>query len=82
MAPCNVPCVWESCSRESQCILCLVMLNEEGVLYANVRARVDMCVHEPVGNPVNHYCVFSTCAPVCVCFISPWRLVLACSTTV
>lgn len=62
------------------------MLNEEGVLYVYMCACLCVCVHVPVGNPVNHYCVFCMCArvyvSVCVCFMSPGRLVLACSTTV
>lgn len=28
---------------------------------------VYVCAHEPVGNPVNHYCVSSMCARICVC---------------
>lgn len=59
--------VWElSCSRESWCILCVVTLNEEGVLFAYMCVCVYVCAHEPVGNPVNHYCVSSMCARVCV----------------
>lgn len=33
--------VWEcACSGESRCILCVVMLNEEGVSYGYMRVRL------------------------------------------
>lgn len=49
---------------------------------------VCVCSHGPLANRVNHCCaaimrVFTcACVCVCVCYMSPGRLVLACSTTV
>lgn len=43
---------------------------------------VYVCVREPVSNPLNHCRVSSMRVCVCVCAMSPGRLVLACSTTV
>lgn len=80
------------CSSESRCFSCVALLNEKGMLHTYIYSMhvsimwVSMSLWViqwiTAASPPRVFMCVCSCMCVRVCFLSPWRLVLACSTTV